>query len=178
MLNGMPTSLHRRAQRRVASWVTMTVMAGEFVEPDHVSITAEERRKFHLNPKTPPLHWKVWIGAHQAMTAAKWTHKAMSFAEQEIEGIQPQDPERTNSQATTILLGHHLVIHVMSSPARPDVIRNWRFPPHIEPHMLQIWPVCDVRVFWPPEESLTDEGVETVADHLYGRSLHYIRKPR
>ena len=177
MLQGGETNLHRRAQRQIATWVVMTVMAGEFIDLDHVTISVEERRQFRLD-RSVQAHWKIWIGAHRRRKEARWIHKAMSFTEKEVEAIYSQTPDRANSQATTILLGKHLIIHVMSSPIKPRLIRTWQFPQHFAPFMLQIWPIRNASVSWPPERAMTDKGILTVSGDLYGRSLHVVRNRR
>ena len=81
ILKGEATSLHRNAQRQLATWVTMTVMVAEFINQDQVAVSSEERQRF-FDTVQPPRHWRIWIGRHQRKTHPLWTHNSMSLTEE------------------------------------------------------------------------------------------------
>lgn len=177
MLCGESTSLHRRAQKLIATWVTMTVMVAEFTNRDQIAISNEERLRF-FNTVQPLPHWRIWIGRHQRRTYSLWTHNCMPFTEEKAESIVAGVEGEPNAQTSTILLGEHVIIHVMSSIVARRIIRLWPLPPSVAPLMSQIWPVRNSHVAWPPVDALDDIGIRLLADQLYdgvlarGRRVH------
>ena len=179
MLHGESTSLHRRAQKLLSTWVTMTVMVSEFVNRDQIAISNEERHRFS-NTVQPLPHWRIWVGRHQRNMYSLWTHNCMSFTEKKAESIAAGALGEPNAQTSTILLGEHVIIHVMSSIVARRIIRLWQLPPSIAPLMSQIWPSKNPRVTWPPAGALNDIAIQLLADQLYdgviarGRRVHHL----
>lgn len=176
MLRGEPTSSHRKAQTQIATWITMTVMVAEFLNRDQVAVSSEERQWFFKNAR-PPRHWRIWIGQHRGKTSSLWTHNAMSLTEEKPETIATDTIHESNTQTSTILLGEHLIIHIMSSLIARRIIRLWKLPPSIAPLMSQIWPIRNPRVTWPPGSALTDADIQLLADQFYKRVTAQVRRP-
>ena len=153
----------------------MTVMVAEFLDWDQVAVSSEERRGFFNNVRTPR-HWRIWIGHHQRKTYPLWTHNAMSLTEEKIETIATDAVHKSNTQTSTILLGEHLIIHVMSSRIARRIIRLWKLPPSIAPQMTQIWPIRNPRVTWPPKGTLDDADIGLLADQFYSRVTAQVRR--
>jgi hypothetical protein len=141
MLLGKRVGLYRNGQTAVAAWATMFVMTADFINHDYISISAKERRWFMENQK-PPSHWRIWIGKFEnRIQAGRWYHTVLTFKDDETE-IAPGGSEPIgNTQTSTILLGDHLIIHVMSSRIMRRIIKRWELLNAAAPAMTQIWPI-------------------------------------
>jgi hypothetical protein len=167
MLTGQKTTLHRRGQTTVAAWVAMMVMVAEHLDHDKIAIPPSDRRWLFSNRRAPP-HWRVWIGLHRRESHPLFTHNVLPFAtKEEVERAPSGTAADANTQTSTICLGEHVVIHVMSSLVAKSIIRRWRLPPDIEPQMRQIWPVRISCVIWPPPAALTDAGLDLLAQQFF-----------
>ncbi len=177
MLKGDDTSFYKNGQTSLAAWVAMSVMVAEFLEPDKVAITAEERAWFMKNHRTPS-HWRIWIGRYErSYSVCRWFHRVVPLAKNESEGLTDDfSVPIPNTQTSTILLGEYLVIHVMSSPIGRGIVKRWSHLPHIAPMMRQIWPVRDRVVGWPPPGVLSDADVEAMAEHFFSASDTVVRR--
>jgi hypothetical protein len=175
MLRGSEARLHKRAQTFLASWATMMVMVSEYLDRGKVAVPTTDRRWF-FNKKCPPSHWRIWIGRHNRQTYSLWTHNVMTLVEEKGKVIPDDLLPKANTQTSTILLGKHLIIHVMSSPIARHIIRRWKLPPKIAPSMSQIWPVQQSWVSWPVGDALTDADIHLVADQLFDRVHAQMRR--
>lgn len=72
-----------------------------------------------------------------------------------------------NTQTSTILLGDHLIIHVMSSRKMRGTIKRWQLLPDAAPAMTQIWPTTRRRVDWPGAVIVRGATVEKLAYHFF-----------
>ena len=102
----------------------------------------------------------------------------MSLTEEKPEIIATEAIHGSNTQTSTILLGEHLIIHIMSSLIARRIIRLWKLPPKLAPLMSQIWPIKNPRVTWPPKNALTDADIELLANQCYNRVAAQIRQRR
>lgn len=167
MLKGNSASFYRNGQTTLAAWVAMFVMVAEFLDPDKTAISARERAWF-MNNQRAPSHWRVWIGRYaQSTSVNRWFHHVVTFAEHESEVATDDSVPPGNTQTSTILLGEHLVIHVMSSPIARRIVKRWPHLPHIAPMMREIWPVKNRIITWPPPGILSGDDVEVMADHFF-----------
>ena len=106
----------------------------------------------------------------------RWFHHVVTFGEGDPEVVADNSVIPGNAQTSTILLGEHLVIHVMSSHARPRIIKRWQLLPQIALKMDQIWPVVDRSVAWPPPGVLSEADVEAMANHFFIRVDEVVRR--
>jgi hypothetical protein len=171
MLTGNAVTLQRNGLTPLAAWVTMMVMVAEHLNDESVAVTLVERQRFKASQRAPS-HWRIWIGRHAAVQHPLFTHNIMSFAsEEEIErrGIEGAIP--ANTHTSTILLGKHLLIHVMSSPVARSIIRRWRIPAMLAPGLTQIWPVVASPVAWPPKGgTFLDSAIDTLAQEFASKA--------
>jgi len=175
LLLGKKSHLHRRAQRILAAWVAMTVMVAEFLYRDRLAIPATDRQWLREN-RTAPAHWRIWVG-HQGRKNAPMYYKNVLtlVSEEEFKSVpHPALPEG-NTQTTTISLGQHLLIHVMSSVVGAPYIRRWNIPAELAAGLGQIWPIRNGTIRWPPRHDLTfsDRGIETLANEFFRRVTAY-----
>jgi hypothetical protein len=145
----------------------MTVMVAEHVEPDMLAIPASDRA-FLREEKKPPKHWRIWIGAHNNHSFPLYSHMVSEFVEKKAEGCFEGLSETPNTQTTTICIGDHLVIYIMSSIIGYNLFRRWVLPVQIRSGMYQLWPhsirTGDVR--WRTDRRLTDAGLALLATHF------------
>lgn len=171
MLEGREIVLHKRAQRLLAAWTAMMVMAAEYVEPDLIAIPASDRA-FLREEKRPPAHWNIWIGTHCNKNFPLYSHFVSEFIENESYRSPTGLSESPNTQTTTICVGNYLVIFVMSSFIGRELFRRWKLPAPIRASMHKIWPhgirTGDVR--WRPDWGLNDAGVALLANHFFDKA--------
>jgi hypothetical protein len=173
MLKGETTTISRRAQKTVSAWATMFTMTSEFLgnSDEFVAIPQSQRDYVRLNRRTPR-GWRIWIGRYRwAKGVERWTHHVMCLADDGEQRLAGDTSEPPNTQTTTICIGNHLVIHVMSSAVGPGqrIIRNWRFPPQIAPGLRQICPAAAQTVHWPPGHILQPRELHYVANTFFDR---------
>ena len=174
LILGHKTTMHRRAQTLVSGWIAMTVMTAEFTQREVIAIPENERARFRTTQK-PLDHWRIWIGRHQRHTHPLLSHHVLRFTDKKPEEIGPEAKTSPNTQTTTICLGEHLVIHVMSSYIARSIIRRWKLPREIASSMIQIWPARLSSVVWPGNGTLTDAGLSLLADHFITAAQHVLR---
>jgi hypothetical protein len=178
MLKDEPVALSRSAQKTVSTWAAMTAMTGEFLDSndEFVAVPQWQRDYLRENQRVPP-GWRIWIGRYRwAEGVERWTHHVMSLAEEGYQGPAGDTSYPPNTQTTTICVGNHLVIHVMSSCVAKDIIRRWWFPKHIAPALRQICPAAAATVRWPPARVLEPPEVFYVANEFFRRCGILLRK--
>jgi len=92
-----------------AAWVTMTVMVGEYTDPESVGGTAAERQWLMTNG-APPASWRIWIARYDGdLGPPLYSHD--SFASHP----DPGEVIRLNGQASILVLGR-LFVYAASLP--------------------------------------------------------------
>jgi hypothetical protein len=166
MLHGNVVRLHRKAQTLVAGWATMMVMVAEYLNNEMVAVPLSDR-EFLRCTQRPPAHWRIWIGRHRRDAHPLFNHNVLALTQKEIEGVTSGLISEPNTQTSTICLGKHLVIYVMSSTAVWNIVRRWRIDPRVNRNLAQIWPVRSSAVAWPPPSALTDAGLDLLAQQFF-----------
>ncbi len=178
LLLGHATSLHRRAQKVIATWVAMKVMVDEHVRRAMIAIPYAEREYLRTKLIVPP-HWRIWLGRHARRDHPLFTHRVMDFVATKEEFDRRGGPSARaegNTQTSTICLGEHLIIFVMSSETAWSLIRRYRIPAPIGSDLTQIWPIETSRVPWPPSRTLLDAGIALLADDFFDKVTAIIRE--
>lgn len=175
LLIGDSTKLRTRGQTKLAAWAAMTAMSGEFLEKESVAVSARDRKLLRQNGQ-PPEHWRIWIGQHQRKSHPLWSHNAIALTKEKIERPTEIVPGGHNTQSTTICLGKHLVVHIISSQVGRRLIRKWRFRSDVEAKLEQIWPVRRLVISWPPPSPLLDDDIHYIANQLHDNASTLIRK--
>jgi hypothetical protein len=139
-------------------------------------IRAADRRWFYLN-RRPPSHWRIWIGRHGREKYPLFVHNVLSCAtEEKFERSSSNSAAELNTQTSTICLGEHLLIHVMSSPTARSIIRRWKLPSGMEGALNQIWPIRNSAVAWPPSLIITDAGIDTLAQQFVIAAVNVLKR--
>ncbi len=170
MLIGQGIGLHRNGQTTVAAWASTMVMVAEFLDRGKIAIPQVDRA-FLYEKRRPPSHWRIWVGRHRRKLHPLYTHNILPFvSKEEFERIPRGTMGEANTQTSTICLGEHLIIHVMSSRVARSIVRRWSLPPIIDLRMAQIWPVRRSLVMWPPSGApLDDIEIDLLAQQFLSR---------
>jgi len=168
LLKGIRVAFSRDSQTALATWITMMIMVAEHLTPEMVSISAADRQWFRANQKPLP-NWRIWIGHHARITHPLFSHSVMSFtSEQEIQRLGLKAAEGANTQTSTVLLGKHLLIHIMSSAVAWNIIQMWRMPPDLDASLVEIWPLRYQYAAWPPiGAALRDPAIKRLEEHFF-----------
>jgi hypothetical protein len=168
MLQGRSARLNRREQAKLASWAAMMVMVAEFMDRNMVAVP-QHQRNFLRREKRIPTRWRVLIASREPSDHSRFTHHALALTKpgQKIEPAGPHGVAPSNTQTSTICLGEHLVVHVISSNTVPDIIQRWEFPDRLAPALKQIWPIVENDVSWPLAETLHPEDLAYLAEVFF-----------
>jgi hypothetical protein len=151
-------------------------MVAEYIDKDKRAIPETERHDFYVK-HVAPKNWRIWIGRHRREQYGMFSHNTLSFTTEEEFKRCPSTPAReVNTQTSTICLGEHLLIHVMSSAVAHSIIRRWKLPVAIAPNLTQIWPVRRSVVSWPPTFALTDAGLDLLANEFINKARALARE--
>jgi hypothetical protein len=156
------------AQHQLATWITKTVMAAEYVDRTKVAIPQGDRTLFMSNPAPLPTCWWIWIAGSQG---ARWLTGLHHFsARASVPPVDPKTQSIPNLQSTTIGIGCLLVFCVSS---------NW---PHFSrfelsnpdrSNLIPIWPAASRVIEWPPNYFLRDDEIDVIAANIpraFGRT--------
>lgn len=171
MIRGETTVLSRSEQKIVAAWAAMTAMSSEFVDDEFVAIPQEDRDLLREHLRVPR-GWRIWVGRYRwAQGVERWTHHVFTLAEDGYQGPAGELGHPMNTQTTTICVGNHLVVHVMSSSVGPGqrIIRLWNFPKALGVCLRQIHPAAASSIRWPPPHVLEPRELHYVANTLFDR---------
>jgi hypothetical protein len=175
ILTSEKITLHRRAQKTLASWAAMMTMAAEYMDPSKVAIPQTDRTHL-LREGEPSDHCRIWIAAHRREHYYLFSHHVVEFSpEEEIKRTPNALSKEPNAQTTTACIGEHLLVHVLSSYVNRAIVRQWKLPPQVSPVIHQIWPIRTSTVSWPPASALNDLGIRLLADQFFEASVAFAR---
>lgn len=177
MLLGRRINFHRKAQTVLAAWAAMTVICGEYVIADIAAASAEDRQYLYNTHRAPRL-WRIWIAhAQRQHLTALWFHSGIPVTKDPTQTVPAGTLADSNTQASTILFGQHLLVHTMSSSVIKRTVRRWKFPPALNAKLIQVWPVVKPIVTWPPPAgALRDGEIEFAANYFYNTMLEFKRR--
>jgi hypothetical protein len=157
LINDIAMELDAEQQRLLALWAVKTVMVIEGVkQAKNGFYTPEERIAFRQN-LVPPMQTTVWLGrcaqSNNLHGEARKLHVSNPTATNPLE----------DGCATTFVIGR-LVMQVLSIKRKPDAMHGslrlrMRSGPW-DTKLVQVWPVENRRVGWPPPESFTEVNDE------------------
>jgi hypothetical protein len=161
LFEGRQHDIDADVQTKIATWVTMATMTGEYMsqDPRRIAIPQAHRDWFMANA-SPPQGWGVWIGRYRwglgTPGVPQSAHLSLHVLDSET---LPTEPLPTmpppNTQTTSFCLGEFFAF-VMSS-VFPEIARgwDWRTAPSANFKLQRIWPIEQPVVHWPPP-TMTD----------------------
>ncbi len=155
LIQGLPRSINTFDLKVLATWITKTVMVGEYMHPDHVATPDAERLHMYANLE-PPDNWAIYIADYRG---SKWRNLAMSHHIAKLlppRPTEPSDSKAPDTHFTSIGMGH-LFIQVASSAGEIE-FENDAF--------RKIWPSNKLALSWPPARAIHDTEADYVANSL------------
>jgi hypothetical protein len=154
LARGRSRRLGRPQQRTLATWAAMVAMVAEFVDAEKVAFTPAQRRQL-MQAQTPPTGTTVLVASHSGPpNALQSTKVSLTMT------TGTPVPGSVNTQATTILFGH-LVVVVFSS----QLSLGYQPTPEWRDRVLRIWP-DPTPVVWSMNGALTLPEVASLARTL------------
>jgi hypothetical protein len=153
LINDIAMELDAEQQRALALWAVKTAMVIEGVKQAKNGFYTPEERSAFRQTLVPPMQTAVWLGR---CTQSNNLHG-------EARKLHVSNPTATNPLedgcATTFVIGR-LVMQVLSVKRKPNAMHGslrlrMRSGPW-DKKLVQIWPVENQRVVWPPPESFSD----------------------
>lgn len=176
MLDGDTITLNRQKQKIIAAWATMIAMTGEFAADRFVAVPQSDRDALRRTQRTP-LNWRIWLGRfHELPENTRWVHRVATLAEKGTEARASDTSCPPNTQTTTICVGKHLLVHVMSSALGKQIVRRWNFDRRIAQGLRQIFPAAAENIVWPPPAILGPKSVWYVANEFSRRCEALIQR--
>ena len=164
LILGQTSSLHRKAQTTLSTWIAMSVMVAEFLDKTgtRVAISSKDRL-FLKNNLRAPSNMKIWIGHFERIKwKGRWIHVTIPISD---EDHAPQRSEFgvdfPNTQTTTFVIGQ-LYIHVLSSEI-VSVVRKNEMRRGAKALLYRIHPIKKSPLAWPPPMPITDEDADAIA---------------
>jgi hypothetical protein len=153
LINDISLRLDEEQQRLLAQWAVKTAMVIEGVKQAKNSFYTAEQRSTFRQTLTPPTDTAIWLGrcaqSNNLHGEARKLHVSNPTATNPLE----------DGCATTFVIGR-LVMQVLSVKRKPDAMHGslplrMRSGPW-DKKLVQIWPVENQRVAWPPPDSFSD----------------------
>jgi hypothetical protein len=158
LFEGAEHKMDADAQAKIATWITMATMTGEFLsrDPKRIAVNQVDRTWLKAQSKAPS-NWCVWIGRYQwQRSMPQWTHLSSHVLNTDtLPDALNGEIDRPNTQTTTFCLGE-MFAFAMSSEF-PEIPRgwDWRTVPSANFKLHWIWPMKQPEVTWPPA-TMTD----------------------
>jgi hypothetical protein len=146
------------AQSKIAAWIAMATMTGEYLSQDQKRVTVPQSdRDWLMAHPTAPAHWVIWIGRYrwQRAVVPQWVHLSLHVPDSDALPDRLTEHHRPNTQTTAFCVGE-LFAFVMSSEL-PEVPPgcNWRTAPSANFKLHRIWPIEQAAIQWSPA-AMTD----------------------
>jgi hypothetical protein len=153
LINDIAIELDAEQQRALALWAVKTAMVIEGVKQAKNGFYTPQERSAFRQTLVPPMQTAVWLGrcaqSNNLHGEARKLHVSNPTATNPLE----------DGCATTFVIGR-LVMQVLSVKRKPNAMHGslrlrMRSGPW-DKKLVQIWPVENQRVAWPPPESFSD----------------------
>jgi hypothetical protein len=144
-------------QMLAATWATKTAMVLEQLVPLERGIPLDYVHGLRAYQCPPLLRQQVWIGRYSGDQPHAFGHAAGRGGERTVEEPNPRDGYIYNATLTAGQLAFHIFGHTF----KPRLVQ--RLPEYFVPRLVQIWPLVNEVVSWPPSSRLQDEDLEALA---------------
>jgi len=158
LFEGAEHKMDADGQAKIATWITMATMTGEFLsrDPKRIAVDQVDRTWLKAQSKAPS-NWCVWIGRYRwQRSMPQWTHLSSHVLNTDtLPDALTDEIDRPNTQTTTFCLGE-MFAFAMSSEF-PEIPRgwDWRTAPSANFKLHRIWPMKQPEINWPPA-TMTD----------------------
>ena len=144
LFEGAKHTVDPDTQSRLAAWIAMATMTGEYLSQDQRRITVpQSERDWLMAHSTAPPHWAIWIGRYRWQRAApQWVHLSMHVLDSDsLPDRLTGEQHRPNTQTTAFCVGE-LFAFVMSSEFKEIPPGwDWRTAPSANTKLRRIWPM-------------------------------------
>jgi hypothetical protein len=161
LFEGTEHSISADAQARIARWIAMATMTGEFLsrDPRRVAISQVDR-SWLMNNTTVPANWCIWIGRYRwHRDVPQSSHlSAHVLGSDSLPDHLTDEHTRPNTQTTTFSLGEFFAFAMSSEFAEISHGWDWRTAPSANVKLRKIWPIQQSSVAWQPPEMSDSEA--------------------
>jgi hypothetical protein len=161
LFDGAQHDIDTDAQSKIAAWIAMATMTGEYLSQDPRRIAVpQSHRDWLMTHSTAPAHWGIWIGRYRWLRAApQWVHLSMHVLDSDtLPDRLTDEPLQPNTQTTAFCVGE-LFAFVMSSEFPDPPGWDWRTAPSANSKLRRVWPIEQSLIQWPPA-AMTDEEAQ------------------
>jgi len=158
LFEGATHHLDTGAQAKIATWIAMATMTGEFLSQDPRRVAVSQADRTWLkNHSTVPSSWCIWIGRYRWHRAVpQSSHLSLHVLDSDTlpDGLTDEHT-RPNTQTTAFSIGQ-MFAFAMSSEF-PEVPHgwDWRTAASANLKLHKIRPMQESSIAWPPAE-MTD----------------------
>jgi len=161
---GNKRALRYWRQACAASWSVKTALVWELVEDQHRTVPLEVLRIFHQLQR-PGGRQQVWLGRYQG---SEPDHSFRRTAAHEIGSEGDRDADGyllvvTIGQLALVVLGHTFSLRDVSVG---DPLPGVPLQEHFPDQLIQIWPLTNEAVRWPPPAILDDAALDAIVRSL------------
>jgi hypothetical protein len=170
LILGETSSLHRKAQTTLSTWIAMFVMVAEFLDKTGTRVAISPKdRLFLKNNLAAPRSMKIWIGYFEKELERRVVpHYNSNFRRRSRPQRSSLGVDFPNTQTTTIVIGK-LYIHVLSSET-VSIVRKHNMGRDEKTFLYRIHPLKKSPLVWPPPMRLTDQYADAIASAFSERA--------
>jgi hypothetical protein len=161
LIAGFAAFMSVEQQKILATWIAKTVMAAEYIYPDQIAIS-QEQRHFLMTKQEPPPGWAIVLADYNGN---KWRHAAIAHhvLRSNPAPIGPREPfGGRDTQLTCIGIGHLFIQTASTTFER----YSFGLKEDEGDAFRQIWPLRAGPIFWPPSLRLDDNDADFLASTL------------
>ncbi|MCE7067206.1 hypothetical protein [Dyadobacter sp. CY326] len=132
---------------KIAAWIAIMTIMGEFMDPDERAIHRNHRNFLYKN-RYPSDDWKIWIGIYEGEQTQlyRWSHIIQSDNPQDVTNPMFSPIDHPDHCQVTVITLNKLLIVSATNPA-VDIDRMFTEMIYKSKHRLvQLWPRASDRV--------------------------------
>lgn len=172
LVTGADARLFRNDLKNLVAWCAMFVMLAEWASKDRqfAGIAQADRDFLRQSGLPPPRDWRIWVARYvRGDWAGVYQHVTVNVVETDEEARAPGVP-LPNTQSTTFVAGE-LLCHAFSSSFRGAAATN-----HPPKPFVQIWPIKQTPLVWPPQTLVDDATADAVSTALQATGARILEK--
>jgi len=165
LFEGAKLSLDQPAQQRVATWVAMATMTGEYLSGDQARVAIPQSDRTWLMQKgTPPPGWCIWIGHYpRQQNPTQWVKASFPVANvDELPETPTAEDLAPTMQTTAFSVGDLFAFAMSCHLAEIPMGWDWRTAPEARNLLKRIWPPHSDEINWPPPP-MSDDDAQSIS---------------